>query len=54
MTEELKDTPTKEFVMGEIEQLIRDELLEEIRNSNNEQFFGKLKYGWKLFFPVGE
>jgi hypothetical protein len=56
--------------MGELEQLIRDDLIKEIKEQHNEQmnavllhpevykylteatdtsFFGKLKYGWKLF-----
>jgi hypothetical protein len=70
LPEELKGTPTKEFVMSEIEQLIRDDLIKELKEQHNEQmnavllhpdaykylteatdtsFFGKLKYGWKLF-----
>jgi hypothetical protein len=70
LPEELKGTPTKEFVMSELEQLIRDDLIKELKEQHNEQmnavllhpdaykylteatdtsFFGKLKYGWKLF-----
>lgn len=37
MTEELKDTPTKESVRGEIEQLIWDDLIKELKEQHNEQ-----------------
>ena len=37
MTEELKDTSTKEFVMGEIQQIIRDDLIKELKEQHNEQ-----------------
>lgn len=37
LQEELKDTPTKEFVRGEMEQLIRDDLIKELKEQHNEQ-----------------
>ncbi len=36
LPEELKGTPTKEFVMSEIEQLIRDDLIKELKENSQE------------------
>jgi len=37
LPEELKDPPTKEFVMGEPQQIIRDDLIKELKEQHNEQ-----------------
>jgi hypothetical protein len=36
LPEELKGTPTKEFVMSEIEQLIRDDIIKELKENSQE------------------
>ena len=44
LPEELKGTPTKEFVMSEIEQLIWDDLIKEIKE-HNDQHMTDILYG---------
>lgn len=44
LPEELKGTPTKEFVMSELEQLIRDDLIKELKEHNDQHIIDIL-YG---------